>query len=169
MINKGYSGKDAEFPFHLPSSSNPLTPVTGHSFSTGEVQIRVAGGSLVNADVTLVVEIGNGDYALQLTGAQTAATGKAFLYVNVSGAQVYSGFEDVLDIGAIMLAASHDTGRTVKGAFRRMDAMDSGKATGLDGTAPTFYMADGVTVALTAVQDPVLGNRAAATVTGSES
>ena len=169
MINKGYSGKDAEFPFHLPSSSNPLTPVTGHSFSSGEVKIRVAGGSLVNANVANVVEIGNGDYALQLTSTESGTTGKAFIYVNVSGAQVYSGFEDILDIAGILLAASHDTGRTVKGALRRMDALNSGKAVNLDGTAPEFYMADGVTVAITAVQDPVLGNRAAATVTGSES
>lgn len=86
-----------EVMFHLPDSTNPLTPVTLHAFLTGEVKICVPGGTYVNADVTRIVEKGFGDYALKLTGAQVVAKGKLYLYVNVPGAQKWSAWYEIVD------------------------------------------------------------------------
>ena len=67
-----------------------------------------------------------------------------------------------------LMAFSHDTGLTIKGAFRRMDALAAGAATGLVGTLAKFFMRDGTTAALTASQVPTAGTRSTADVTGSE-
>lgn len=117
MIFLGETDDDArEVAFHLPSAANPLTPVTGHVFSPGEVLVKIPGVAIVNADVTRVVEIGNGDYALQLTNAQVAAKGKVYIYVNVAGAQPWSSDEDIVnktDIAASIGAVIPATARTI--------------------------------------------------------
>lgn len=67
-----------------------------------------------------------------------------------------------------ILNYAHDTGVTIKGAFRRMDAFTSGKATGMKGAIARFFMRDGSTAAIRATQDVSAGTRTAADVTGSE-
>lgn len=79
---------DRSIPFHLASSSNPLVPITGHSWATGEVKVFIPGsGAFVNADITRITEIGAGDYSLALTGAQVTGRGKVYLYALVTGSQ----------------------------------------------------------------------------------
>lgn len=85
-----------EIPFHLPDSNDPLTGITGHTFATGEVLVRLPGGVYANADISRVVEKGYGDYALQLTDAQVATAGKVYLRASVSGAQPWTSFEDII-------------------------------------------------------------------------
>ncbi len=74
----------------------------------------------------------------------------------------------VTEIVAGFMAFSHDTGLTIKGFFRRLDALASGKATGLRSSVASYFMRDGSTEAIEAVQDSVQGTRAVADVTGSE-
>lgn len=100
----GSSGGDLQvsvggyIPFFLPNATNPVygSPVTGHSFSTGEVQLCLPGGSYANASTSNIIELGNGAYALLVTAGQAASRGKAFIYTNVSGAQPYEGYVDIL-------------------------------------------------------------------------
>ena len=96
LVNEANDNK-RELAFHLPDSTNPLNPITGHSFVTGQVQIALPGGAFTNADVTRVVEKGFGDYALRLTNAQVANRGKVFLYVNIgASAQRWLNYYDVV-------------------------------------------------------------------------
>lgn len=104
----GVSGGDifvstaGEIPFFLPQSSNPIygPPITGHSFTTGEVQVRYARAGLASPSPASIREVGLGSYALQVSGA-SAVKGKAFLYAQVSGAQFYSGFITILSAGSV--------------------------------------------------------------------
>lgn len=92
-----------ELPFYLAQSVDPVNgpPITGYSFVTGEVVIRLpGGGGFVNADVTRVAEKGEGDYALRLTDSQVTSKGKVFIRVTATGAQPWSGFYDIVDPGA---------------------------------------------------------------------
>ncbi len=63
---------------------------------------------------------------------------------------------------------SHDTGVTMLGLFRRLEATISGKATGLRSTVARFFMRDGTTPATQATQDTDAGTRVVADVSGSE-
>jgi hypothetical protein len=69
-----------------------------------------------------------------------------------------------------ILTYAFRTGRTIKGALRRLDAFVTNKATGLsaDGTV-TFFQPDGSTVEFTQTQDTATGVRGTPTVTNSES
>lgn len=96
------SDDDREVPFHLPNSVNPLTPTTGQSFSLGDVKVFLPGGvAFINADVTRIVEKGEGDYALILTDVQVAMGGKLYLYVNVSGSQPVATWVDIVTPGTL--------------------------------------------------------------------
>lgn len=104
-----------ELAFHLPDENDPLTGVTGHSFSTGEVLVRLPGAvAFVNADVTRVSEKGYGSYALKLTDAQVAEKGKIYIRVSVTGAQPWTGYEDIVSrsdfvAGAVSMPATTRT------------------------------------------------------------
>jgi hypothetical protein len=67
-----------------------------------------------------------------------------------------------------IFAYAHESGRTILGVMRRLDALLVGKATGLLGTLATFYRADGVTKAIEATQDTTLGTRTAASTVGGD-
>jgi hypothetical protein len=71
-------------------------------------------------------------------------------------------------IAAAVMAYAHESGRTILGVMRRLDAMLTGKATGLVGTLATFYRADGTTKAIEATQDTTLGTRVAASTVGGD-
>lgn len=87
----------AEIPFFLPLSSDPLgaTGLTGHVFTLGEVQLRLPGGSFGNATVANIVEKGFGRYCVQLQSSQTMMAGLAYVQATVSGAQPYTGTEQI--------------------------------------------------------------------------
>lgn len=94
-----------EIPFFLPLASDPVygSPVTGHSFTSGEVQVRFARGALTSPAPASVREVGLGSYALQVAPASTAR-GKAFFYAQVSGAQFFSAFVSVLSPGGVAIS-----------------------------------------------------------------
>lgn len=72
----------------------------------------------------------------------------------------------VTEIVAGVAAYAYESGRTLKGLFRQLAAVISGKATGLTGATATYYRSDGITAAVTANQDTGAGTRDAATVGG---
>jgi hypothetical protein len=96
-------GTQGYVPFYLPQSADPINgpPITGHTFSLGEVQIVVPGSNtFVNVALVDIQEIGLGAYQVIVTGAESAMRGKVYIYANVSGAQPYRGFAMVLNSSA---------------------------------------------------------------------
>jgi hypothetical protein len=72
-----------------------------------------------------------------------------------------------VEVAAALLATVLEGSRTVKGVLRRMDALITGKATGLIGTVYALFAADGTTKLVEATQSVVLGTRvSASTVAG---
>lgn len=86
------------FVFDLPNGSDPIfgSPITGHSFVTGEVKICLPGGSYANANTADISEIGMGLYTLAITTGETTNRGKVFVYVSVSGSQRFEGYLTIL-------------------------------------------------------------------------
>ena len=93
---------DGVFPFYLPQVADPVygSPITGHTFTLGEVQIALPNAGFVNANITKIAEVGFGAYAYQLLNADgaTGRKGKAYLFANVSGAQKFLGFITILGL-----------------------------------------------------------------------
>jgi hypothetical protein len=73
------------------------------------------------------------------------------------------------EIAAAIMLYAHESGRTLRGLFRELEAFLTGKATGLRGTTAAFYRPDNVTKAIEAVQDPTAGTRTKATTNGDSS
>lgn len=87
------------FMFFLPNGSDPVygSPISVHTFVTGEAKLRLPSGVYANADVTQVQNFGNGWWGLLMrTGIETISRGKAFLYVNVAGSQPFEGYITIL-------------------------------------------------------------------------
>jgi hypothetical protein len=66
------------------------------------------------------------------------------------------------EIAAAVWAYVHETGRTAKGVLVRLDALMTGKGTGLRSSIARFFRADGTTVAIQASQNIAAGTREAA-------
>lgn len=81
----------AEVAFTLPLSSDPLTGLTGHVFTLGEVQVKLPGSAWADVPVVKIVEKGYGRFAVRLTNSQTTAAGDVFVRATVSGTQNYFG------------------------------------------------------------------------------
>lgn len=65
---------------------------------------------------------------------------------------------------AALMAHAHDTGVTIGGLLTRLEALVSGKATGLKSGLVRFFRRDGITIAMEMIQDLAAGNRATGTV-----
>lgn len=84
----------AEVPFTLPLAADPLTGLTGWTFTLGEVKIRLPdGGSFINVAVVKIREVGFGMFAARLTPAQTLAAGSVLVNAEVADTQPYRGSE----------------------------------------------------------------------------
>ncbi len=175
MIAVGASGEEAACPFSLVVTSTGLG-TAGHAWNdvggglTDELKVRIPGGAYANATIARIVEIGGGNYEYQLTSAESVAGGKVYYYPNVAlhdGDILAARFEDIVDIGAAVLRGSHYAGRTLLGAFKRLDQLACGKHTGMTGTPWILYAPDGSTVLVEAVQNVGAGSREGAnTITG---
>lgn len=101
----------------------------------------------------------------KLTEGETVVTGS--LSANaITAAATASDFGT--EIADAVWAFAHETARTAKGVLRRLDALLTGKATGLVGATATFYRADGVTKAIEATQSVALGTRETASTVGGD-
>jgi hypothetical protein len=80
-----------EVAFNLPLESDPLTGLTGWSFTLGEVQVRLPGGGWIDAQLSQIVEKGYGRFCVQLTLAQVATAGDVFIRTDVADVQNYFG------------------------------------------------------------------------------
>lgn len=97
----------AEVPFTLPTLSNPLVGLTGHTFTSGEVQYRLPGAtSWANATVSRIIEKGFGEYCLRLLTSETATLGTVYLRAIVSGAQPCVTTEQITNLGGDLAVAS---------------------------------------------------------------
>lgn len=92
----------AEVPFFMPTVANPLVGLTGHVFTLGEVQIMLPGGSWTNAALSSIVEKGFGRYCVRLDATQTTVAGNVYVRSVVSGAQNYTGIEEIGQAGGDM-------------------------------------------------------------------
>ena len=89
----------AEVPFFLPDNSNLPDGLAGHTFTLGEVQIKLPGGGWIDVVVIKIREVGFGQYAARLTAAQTGTSGTVYIRATVTGAQPYFGSEIISDQG----------------------------------------------------------------------
>lgn len=90
----------AEVPFTLPLASDPLTGLTGWSFTLGEVQIKLPGaGSWTNVAINKIVEKGYGRFCARLTSAQTTTSGTVYIRASVASTQPYFGSETISTLG----------------------------------------------------------------------
>ncbi len=137
------------------------TPTTA---GVPRVDIKAMEANVLTAAAT------HADFGTEMAGAIWDALKASYNVANSFGAHVQSITAGVTTttIRDAILNYSHDTGLTIKGAFRRMDAVLAGKATGLRSTIARFFMRDGTTVAVEATQDVANGTRATPTITGSE-
>lgn len=90
----------AEVAFTLPLATDPLTGLTGHVFTLGQVKIRLP-GSLVWIDVALnkLVEKGYGRFCARLTSTQTTTAGTVSIRAEVAGTQPYFGTDTINTLG----------------------------------------------------------------------
>lgn len=97
-------------PFYLPNEADPIfgAPVTGYDFGAGPttslVQLLLPDGAFADANVSDIVERGNGLYWLVIGTTQTTKRGKAGIYADVPGAQIFSGHRTILGAGSISAA-----------------------------------------------------------------
>lgn len=133
----------AEVAFNLPLASDPLTGLTGHSFTLGEVQIKLPGQSWQNATLAKIVEKGYGRFAVRLTSTQTTTAGDVFVRAVVSGTQTYFGGDVIGELGGDI-----PVGGTGSVAFFLPDAIDPYSNPPLTGTPASVFSPGDVRVCL---------------------
>jgi hypothetical protein len=89
----------AEVPFFLPDNANLPNGLAGITFTLGDVQIKLPGGSWISVALIKIREIGFGQYCARLTAAQTVTAGTVYIRATVTGAQPYFGSEIISDQG----------------------------------------------------------------------
>ncbi len=89
----------AEVAFNLPDETNPIVGILSHSFTLGEVQIKLPGQAWANATLAKIVEKGYGRYCVRLTSAQCLVAGDVYIKAIVTGAQSYFGSDVIGDLG----------------------------------------------------------------------
>lgn len=129
------------------------------------IRICTNGGAIANRTGAAPAEVGGGLYAYTCAVGEIPASGFVMLLQNIDPGS-YKPQWWRADVGLLSYALR--TGRTVLGLLRRLDALTGGKATGLNGAAPTFFQPDGATTEFSNTQNLAAGTRGTATVTNSE-
>jgi len=152
--------------------SDSADHITGKTGLTLTITASKAGAAFASITPT-VTERTNGWYQLALTSSHTDTLGDFALHITGASAdaldvmmQVVAYDEDSAHLG--ILSYAHETSRTLLGVFRRLDALMTGKATGLLSSLATFYRADGVTKAIEATQNTTAGTRETASTVGGD-
>ncbi len=85
--------------FFLPLASDPVNgaPLTGHTFTLGQVRVCLPDGAYVDASTAQIEEIGFGGYRLNLTAGQLLKRGKVFVHALVPLYQRWEGYCTILD------------------------------------------------------------------------
>lgn len=104
-------GEEGSISFFLPDEDDPIdgSPLTGHTFATGEIRICLPNDTYEDVDTSQIEEVGYGGYKVNLTEEQTATRGKAFLYANVTGYQPFEGYTTILGTGVATSSAEVPT------------------------------------------------------------
>lgn len=87
----------AEVAFTLPLDSDPLTGLTGWTFTLGEVQLKLPVGGWFNVPVVKIVEKGYGRFCVRLDSTQTTNQGDVYIKADIDGTQWYFG-SDVIGV-----------------------------------------------------------------------
>ncbi len=181
MIILGASGTGAALPFSLILTATGAG-VPGHVWNdvgggiTDQFKLQLSSGrgTYSNTTIARIIEVGGGNYEYQLTAGEAAALGKVYYYPNVAlhdGDALSARWEDIVSVPTAnsirdaILDTVLDTGRTIRGFFRRKYALDFGKVIGLNGALVTAHQSDNTTPEYTVVQDLLAGTRQSA---GSE-
>lgn len=123
--------------------------------------------SAINATISSAITNINTNTNTQVADLPTAAEIDTLLSAN-HGAGSWAG-ATAAEILLAILDHNHDTGVTVGGLLARIEAVLTGKATGLsDAGTGRYYMRDGVTIAVQSTIDPAAGTRGPSDVSGSE-
>ncbi len=164
---------DPDVRHHIPGTttwaavtSSTLTALTGGPDATFYVQLTEAETS-VSGLHRLSVEVGTAvpfEALFEIDEIETGATE----IVDAVNEAVTEITEAVTDLGATVANGILNTvtygARTFRGVLRRLDALVTGKAIGLNDAAVTIYLEDGITPAFTFSQNTTNGTRDAATV-----
>ena len=146
--------------YYWATSTNVTT-----STSTTANNIVNAVSALSSAIAAAITSI-NSNTTTGLDAVPTAAEIEAY-FAGIHGAGSWAG-ATAAEILAAIVAYNHDGGVTLGGLFARIEAVLTGKTTGLNGPVARFYMRDGTTVAVEITIDPEAGTRGQSTVGGSE-
>lgn len=123
-----------DFVFFMPDPTNPIfgPPVTGHTFTLGEVQYYLPGGdAFVDASLDDISEVGNGFYKFTGHGTVTQNRGKVYVYAAPSGTQPYGSYFTVLNtpltlpptINIVSPLAGSTIGQSTKIIFQYIDTV----------------------------------------------
>lgn len=129
------------------------------------VSTRAAASAVtsVQADTTSLLSRLTSTRATKLDFLDVAISSRAAQTTLASLAIAVGALPSADAITTAVWAFAHESGRTAKGVLARMDALMTGKATGLLGALARLYRADGTTIAWQAAQDVEAGTRDAAT------
>lgn len=141
-------------------------PLTGSSVTGSQLQLSKNGGTLTSFAGSTPTNVGGNLYYYEFTTGECDTEGWVALVIVKSGVGTVPPILVSIDKRPEdrMAAWVHDTGRTFIGLAGRLEAFLSGKATGLVGTTPSFFRADGTTVSFTTTQTTSTGARDAADV-----
>jgi hypothetical protein len=130
---------------------------------------RATGTAYANSTGTFA-HVGDGLYRYIPADAECAvAEGEAIAVIKIKKTGFSTQFIPVpILYGADVLSYAHETGRSLLGVFRRLDALLTGRATGLLSSLATFYRADGATKAIEATQNTTAGTRETASTVGGD-
>ncbi len=147
------------------------TYTTVQTINTNVSDIETAVGGLVNVPTDIAaVQADTNDIQTRLPAALVG--GRMDSSVGAMAANVITAAATAADFGTeiatAVWAVAHESGRTILGVMRRLDAVFTGKATGLRGTLATFFRSDGTTKAIEFAQDTTAGTRDQATTVGGD-
>ncbi len=134
----------------------------------GVVTASVVATNAIDADALAtdaVTEIQSG--LATAAGVTSATSGLATASALSTLSTAVAALPSAAAVATAVMGAVTEGSRTVKGVLRRLDALVTGKATGLVGATYALFAADGTTKLVEAAQDVVAGTRnTASTVAG---
>ncbi len=145
----------------LSSSHTDTVGILLCNFSATSV---VAGGALI---FEIVANL-DSDVITALAAVTEITSGLATASGVTAATSTLATAAAVAAIPAGVLAAVTEGSRTVRGVLRRLDALLTGKATGMIDTLFALYAADGTTKLVEATQDPDAGTRETASTVAGE-
>lgn len=119
------------------------TPDSTRTWVTGDVKLKLPGGSVADADVSDIALVGNGIWLLTIDGTDTATTGKAIWWIDptaIPGAMDFAQSTDIIPAWATASALA-TVGGGVDAIKAKTDLLPASPASTSDVTAATAPLA----------------------------